>query len=132
MKLAIIGSRSYTNRRKIKQFLFDIRLKQPDTEIVSGGADDGADKYAKQVALEFELKYTEFPPEHETYNMYCVKEPHHYGKPYNVGYYHKRNKELVEYVDKVIAFCTDGVVTNGTKSALEHCEKIQKKYIILD
>jgi len=118
MKLAIIGSRSYTNRRKIKQFLFDIRLKQPDTEIVSGGADDGAD--------------TEFPPEHESYNMYCVKEPHHYGKPYNVGYYHKRNKELVEYVDKVIAFCTDGVVTNGTKSALEHCEKINKKYIILD
>jgi len=31
-----------------------------------------------------------------------------------------------------VAFCKDGVITNGTKSALEYCEKIEKKYVILD
>jgi len=34
--------------------------------------------------------------------------------------------------DKVVAFCKDGEITNGTKSALEYCEKINKKYVILD
>ena len=37
-------------------------------EIVSGGAKDGADKYAKRFALEFGLKYSEFPPQHQTHN----------------------------------------------------------------
>ena len=34
--------------------------------------------------------------------------------------------------NKVVAFCKDGEITNGTKSALEYCEKINKKYVILD
>ena len=59
-------------------------------------------------------------------------EAYNYGKPYGVGYYHKRNKDMVKYSDKVVAFVKDGEITNGTKSALEYCEKINKKYVILD
>ncbi len=100
-------------------------------EVVSGGAKDGADKYAKKFALEFKIPYSEFPPQHLPHNMHCVMEAYNYGKPYNVGYYHKRNKDLVKYSDKVVAFCKDGEVTNGTKSALEYCKKINKKFVIL-
>jgi len=133
VKIAIIGSRSYTNNRKIQKFIWELKEKFKNRlEIVSGGAKDGADKYAKKFALDFDVKYSEFPAYHESHNMHCVMESFRYGKPYNVGHYHRRNKDLVEYSDKVVAFCTDGLVTNGTLSALKYAEKINKKSIIID
>jgi len=30
-----------------------------------------------------------------------------------------------------VAFIKDDVITNGTKSALEYCKKINKKFVIL-
>ena len=133
VKIAIIGSRSYTNKRKIRQFVWELKEKFGDRLIIiSGGAKDGADKYAKRFALEFDVRYSEFPAYHESHNIHCVLESFRYGKPYNVGNYHRRNKDLVEYSDKVVAFCTNGVVTNGTLSALNYSHKIEKKYIIID
>ena len=111
--------------------MFRLKMEHKDIEVVSGGAKDGADKYAKRFALEFGLDYSEFPPQHQTHNQHCVMEAYNYGKPYNVGYYHKRNKDLVKYSDKVVAFCKDGEITNGTKSVLEYCKKINKKFVIL-
>ena len=131
MKIAIIGSRTYTNKSKMKNFMFRLKMEHTDVEVVSGGAKDGADKYAKKFALEFKIPYSEFPPQHQPHNMHCVMEAYNYGKPYNVGYYHKRNKDLVKYSDKVVAFCKDGNITNGTKSELEYCKKIDKKFVIL-
>ena len=59
MKIAIIGSRGYTNKRKIKEFIFQLKNKfKEDLVIVSGGAKDGADKYAKRFALDFEINYS--------------------------------------------------------------------------
>ena len=133
VKIAIIGSRSYTNNRKVQKFIWELKEKFQDRlEIISGGAKDGADKYAKKFALDFDVKYSEFPAYHEPHNMHCVMESFRYGKPYNVGHYHRRNKDLVEYSDKVVAFCTDGKITNGTLSALTYSHKIEKKYIIID
>ena len=132
-KIAIIGSRGYTNKRKIREFIFKLKEQVGDElEIVSGGAKEGADKYAKRFALDFDINYSEFPAYHEPHNIHCVLESFRYGKQYNVGHYHRRNKDLVEYSDKVVAFCTNGVVTNGTLSALQHAEKINKKSIIID
>jgi len=96
MKIAIIGSRTYTNKTQIKNFMFRLKMEHPNVEVVSGGAKDGADKYAKKFALEFKIPYSEFPPQHQPHNMHCVMEAYNYGKPYNVGYYHKRNKDLVK------------------------------------
>lgn len=131
MKIAIIGSRNYTNKTQIKNFMFRLKMEHKDIEIVSGGAKDGADKYAKKFALEFKIPYSEFPPQHEPHNIHCVLEAYNYGKPYGVGYYHKRNKDLVNYSDKVVAFIKDDIISNGTKSALEYCKKINKKFVIL-
>ena len=58
-KIAIIGSRGYTNKRKIKEFVFKLKEKLGDElEIVSGGAKEGADKYAKKYSLDFEVNHT--------------------------------------------------------------------------
>ena len=133
MRIAIVGSRSYTNTRKIKDFVFKLKEKFGDElEIVSGGQKDGADGYAKKFSLEFDIKYSEFPPQHYTHNIHCVKESFNYGKPYRVWNYFKRNKEIVEYSDKIVAFIPNGVKSNGTMDTLGHAKKLLKKYIIID
>ena len=81
---------------------------------------------------DFDVNYSEFPAYHEPHNIHCVKESFRYNKQYNVGHYHRRNKDLVEYSDKVVAFCLNGEISNGTASALKHAHKIEKKYIIID
>ena len=132
MKIGIVGSRQYTNRIKIKDFIFKLKEKYGENiEIVSGGCKNGADKFAKKFALEFEMKYIEFPPAHDQYNMYCIKEAFRYGKSYHVSNFFKRNKEIAEYSDKIIAFIPEGVVSNGTMSTVKHAEKMKKSVLII-
>ena len=53
MRVAIVGSRKYTNKRRIQEFVFKLKQKYgEELEIVSGGQKDGADGYAKKYALE--------------------------------------------------------------------------------
>ena len=72
-KVGIVGARIYTNKLKVKEFVFNLKEKfGDDVEIVSGGQMRGADGYAKKFALEFDMKYVEFPPRHYTYNQHCI------------------------------------------------------------
>ena len=133
MKVAIVGSRQYTNKRRIQEFIFKLKEKYRDgLEIVSGGQKEGADGYAKKYALEFDTKYAEFPPAHYQYNQHCVLESYNYGKPYAVWHYHTRNKEIAEYSDVVIAFIPKAITSKGTNSTLKEAEKVNKKTVIIN
>ena len=133
MKVAIIGSRQYTNKRRIQEFVCKLKQRWGEKlEIVSGGQKDGADGYAKKYALEFDLKYSEFPPAHYQYNQHCVLESYNYGKPYAVWHYHNRNKSLIEYSDVVVAFIPKNLTSKGTESALKEAKKNDKKYVIIN
>ena len=133
IKVGIVGSRAYSNKKKIKDLIFQIKEKHgDDVEIVSGGQKDGADGYAKKCALEFDIKYSEFPPAHYSYNQHCVLESYNYGKPYAVWHYHNRNKSLIEYSDAIVAFIPKGVNSKGTISALKEALKKEKKYVIIN
>ena len=58
MKIAIIGSRRYENKKKIKDFIFKLKQQYGEnTKVISGGCKDGADKYAKKYTLELEISY---------------------------------------------------------------------------
>ena len=132
MKVAIVGSRQYTNKRKIQEFIFKLKEKYGDElEIVSGGQKAGADGYAKKYALEFDTKYSEFPPAHYAYNQHCVLESYNYGKRYAVWNYHNRNKQIAEYSDVVAAFIPKGITSKGTNSTLREAEKKEKKFVII-
>ena len=75
MKVGIVGSRRYENKKKIKDFIFQLREGYgTGTIIVSGGCKQGADKYAKKYALELGLQYEEYPPFHEVH-IYFVQCP---------------------------------------------------------
>jgi hypothetical protein len=133
IKVGIVGSRGYTNKKKVKDLIFQIKEKHGDeVEIVSGGQKDGADGFAKKFALEFDMNYVEFPPSHYSWNMHCKLPATKYNKPYYVSNYFKRNKQIAEYSDIVIAFIPDGVESRGTMSTVEYAIKEKKLTKILD
>ena len=99
MKVAIVGS-----RRLYVSNIGDY-LSAEITEIVSGGA-KGVDSSAREYALKNNIRLTEFLPE---YNKY--------GKAASL----KRDMQIINYADKVIAFW-DGK-SKGTKYVIENCKK---------
>jgi len=132
MNIAIVGSRKWADKTKIKDFLHKIKKEYGKSAvIVSGGCRLGADKYAKKYALEFDMKYIEFPPSHENHNMYCVLPPFKYGKPYAVWRFFERNHKIAEYSDIVAGFVPTGVESNGTMSTINHAKKLNKKTLII-
>ena len=132
MKVAIIGSRRYENKRKIKDFIFKLRESWgTGTTIVSGGAKQGADKYAKKYALELGLNYEEYPPFHEVHNMFCTMPSSRYGKPYSMKNFFARNKIIAGTSDMVVGFIPDGVEGRGTLNTIDYAKKLKKKYIVI-
>ena len=132
MKVAVVGSRKYSNRRKIKEFIFKLIQKHgKDLTIVSGGCQDGADKYAKKYALELGAQYREYPPFHEVHNLYCALPEACYGKPYNMKYFFVRNKQIAQNSDVVVGFIPEGDDAKGTISTLKYAKKFNKKTMII-
>ena len=132
IKIGIVGSRRYTNKKKIKDLIFQIKENYIDAEIVSGGQRDGADGYAKKFALELDMKYVEFPPSHYNWNMHCKLSATKYNKPYYVTNYFKRNKQIAEYSDIIVAFIPDGVESKGTMNTISHAEQLKKMIKIIN
>ena len=123
LRVGIVGSRKYENRKKIKDFIFKLKNeKGTDTIIVSGGCKTGADRYAKKYALELGLQYQEFPPFHDNWNIYCPKDQKDYGKPYNVKNFFARNKIIAAYSHGEVA-CSKERERTQTKSESEMLPK---------
>ena len=133
MKVGIVGSRRYENKKKIKDFIFKLKKEYGETTIiVSGGCKQGADKYAKKYALELGLQYEEYPPFHEVHNLYCTMPESRYGKPYSVRNFFARNKIIAGTSDFVVGFIPEGVEAKGTINTIKYAEKFDKKTIIID
>jgi predicted Rossmann fold nucleotide-binding protein DprA/Smf involved in DNA uptake len=133
MRVGLVGSRRWTNRKKIKDFIFKLEQEHgTDTIIVSGGCKDGADAMAKKYALELGLQYEEYPPFHEVHNLYCKLPESCYGKQYHVKNYFARNKLIAKNSDFVVGFIPEGHTSNGTMSTIKYAEKFGKKTIIID
>lgn len=99
MKVAVIGSRGLFIQNLEKY------LPQGTTEIVSGGA-KGIDACAREYACQAEVKLTEFLPDYQRYSRSAPL---------------RRNLEIIDYADEVIAFW-DGK-SPGTKFVIEECRK---------
>ena len=132
MKVAMIGSRDYENIRKIKDVLFQLKQRFGDELIiVSGGAQYGADKFARKFALEFGIKYKEFNPAHTTKNLYSAMSDNYYDKPYHVSQFHHRNMLIARDCDVMMAFIPAGDDSNGSMSAIKNAKKLNKPVTII-
>ena len=133
LRVGIVGSRKYENRRKIKEFIFKLKSEKGlNTIIVSGGCKTGADRYAKKYALELGLQYQEFPPFHDNWNIYCPKNKSDYGKPYNAKNFFARNKIIAAYSQYVVAFIPRGVKSLHAISTINYAKKFGKKTLVID
>ena len=132
MKVAIVGSRMYENTRKIKDALFQLKQKFADDLIViSGGAQHGADKFARKYALEFGIKYHEYNPAHTAKNLYSAMSDNYYDKPYHVSQFHHRNMLIAKACDVMMAFIPNGDNANGSLSAIKKAKKLNKPVTII-
>ena len=101
MKIAIVGSRNVT--------VSDIgKYISKAQKIVSGGA-VGVDRCAAEYAKENGIKLTELVPQYEQY-----------GRAAPIV----RNKEIVDYSDKIIAFWNGK--SKGTLSVIKYAQKTGK------
>jgi hypothetical protein len=129
MKVAIIGSRTFQNKNSLFLALNDFRrvlraTKHTDiTEIVSGGA-QGADFLAEEYANESKIKKTIFKADWSDMSLPCSKKTNAQGKEYNALAGFKRNTQIIDYCDQVIAFW-DGK-SPGTRDSIEKA-KAQNK-----
>ncbi len=103
MKVAIIGSRNIIIND------LDKYIPKYTTEIVSGGA-KGVDSCAADYAKSHGIKLTEFLPE---YNKYGKAAPL------------KRNLQIIEYCDQLIAFWNG--TSKGTKFVITIVKNQEKK-----
>ena len=120
MNLAIIGSREFVDYQLLwnvfhKHFVYsdsEFGTIYSVKEIVSGGA-RGADILAKRLALELDIKYTEFLPDWNT------------GRGAGII----RNRKIVEASDMVLCFW-DGI-SKGSKSSLVIAKELKKPTMII-
>ena len=132
MKVAIIGSRHYENVRKIKDALFQLKQRfGEDLIVISGGAQYGADKFARKYALEFGINYQEFNPAHTPKNLYSAMSDNYYDKPYHVSQFHHRNMLIARACDVMMAFIPNGADSGGSMSAIKKAKKLNKPVTII-
>jgi len=129
-RVAIIGSRSYENKHKIREMIWLLKTKIKDLEIVSGGAYNGADKYAKKYALELGVDFVEFNPAHTVKNLYSMMPDEYYGQPYHVSQLFHRNELIAQYCDNMVAFRSSGT-SSGTDHAIRMAQKYNKPVVIV-
>lgn len=105
MKIAVVGSRGWEDYARLEGVLD----KYPASELVSGAA-QGADRLAEVYAIKRRIPIT-------------IYEPNMTGG-YDVREYHKRNQNIVENCDKLVAFW-DGK-SAGTRGTIERARRAGK------
>jgi hypothetical protein len=131
IRIALTGSRTYENKQKIKDMLFQLKHKfGSDLEVVSRGDKVGADKYVRKYAIDFGIAYKEFNPAHTVKTLYSAMSESYYGKPYHVSQFHHRNKLMVKYCDYLIMFREEH--SDDSNGMLLEATKLKKQCIIIN
>ena len=106
MKIAIIGSRNFTNYKLLQEIL---EQYQPKITLVVSGAAKGADSLGEKWALENNIQTLIFPADWNQYGKIA-------------GFI--RNEDIIKNCDCCVAFW-DGE-SKGTKHSLSLCKKYNK------
>lgn len=105
MKVAIVGSRQYTNLRKVQLYVANL---PKDTIVISGGA-PGVDRIAEAAAKRLGLEVKIFPAQWDVHgNMAALM----------------RNSQIVAECDRLVAFWD--LKSHGTRDSLDKARKAGK------
>lgn len=112
MKLAVVGSRNYTDNLLLENELNTI--KEKITMVISGGA-IGADTLAEKLAIDNNIPFQVMKPDWKTY-----------GRAAGVV----RNKQIIDSCDYCFAFWDNK--SKGTLFNIKYCNKIGKPIKIIN
>lgn len=110
MKVAIVGSRKYTNLRKVQTYIATL---PKDTVVISGGA-VGVDRIAEAAAKRLGLQVIVYPAEWDKHGIMAGK---------------IRNSLIVEECDRLVAFWDKK--SNGTKDSIDKARKAGKPFEVI-
>jgi predicted Rossmann fold nucleotide-binding protein DprA/Smf involved in DNA uptake len=113
MRLAIIGSRTFSDYERMKEVVDKFCSENEVSEIVSGGS-RGADALGAKYAKERKIPCKEFTPD--------------FSNGFRVGQYFERNKQIVVNSDAIIAFWDTR--SKGTLFTLNEAKTFGKKVIV--
>jgi len=106
MKVIVAGYRRYKDYERVKLILDQLHALMPITEVVSGCA-SGADSLGVLWASENDIPVRLFPADWKQYGRAAGP---------------KRNKQMAEYADFLVAFLAPQ--SKGTKSMIREAEKV--------
>ena len=109
MKVAVVGSRNFNDRKRLNKVLNKIHKNENITVIVSGGA-KGADILAEKWAVKNNIQTEIYLPDYEKYNRLAPL---------------IRNTDIVNSCDMLLAFW-DGE-SRGTKDSINKAEKFGRE-----
>ena len=111
MRVAIIGSRTFTDEETIREVVKSLHQQNPNLMIISGGA-RGADQIGERAADELGIPKKIFQPQW-----------HIYGR--RAGFV--RNELIIEAAERVFAFFAPGPKSNGTQHSVDLAIKANKE-----
>lgn len=114
VKLAIVGSRTFTDYAKLHKTVTQILKVEQIEHIISGGGAYGTDSLAERFAKQHKIELTVYTPDWERL-----------GKSAGMI----RNKTIIDSCDCAIAFW-DGI-SKGTKNAIEYCKKTDTPLVVI-
>ena len=125
MKVAVIGSRSFND-----YMLLSEELKKYEIScIISGGA-KGADQLAERYALKHNIPTVIFEAKwNDLSHPNAVIKKNSWGKEYDAMAGKRRNKDIVNAADCIIAFW-DGR-SPGTQDSIDFAKKLEKPLIVI-
>lgn len=132
MVIGLVGTRTFENKRKIKEFIFKLKeYKEMDITIIGMGDLNGADKHVKKYALELGFNYKELNPPHTTKNLYSIMSESYYEKPYSNRSMFLRNKIYCQYVEKCVIFDDSELKDKKIANLVKELARARKKAIII-
>lgn len=114
MKLAVVGSRTFTDYRLLKRKLNWLREYVQIESIISGGA-KGADSLAESYSIRYGISFIKILPDWKKYSKSAGP---------------ARNTEIIKRCDFVLAFW-DGK-SKGTLDSINKAKKLNKEVIVVN
>lgn len=132
LKIGIVGSKTYENKIRIKEFVYNLKSQvQTDPIIVGLGEKYGADKYVKKYALEFGYTYVEHNLPHTVKNLYSAMPDSFYDKPYAPKNVFLRDKIFLSSIDMCVVFDDKTSIDKKCLNLIKEISKTKKKIVVI-
>jgi len=134
MKIGIIGSKSYSAEKVIKDFIFKSYEKfNADLIIYTIGDKTDVGRLTKKYSLLFGAKYGEYNPAYTGFNLYSMMKESYYDKEYNPSHMWHSIQCLVMNSERIFAFVDKYDKANKQwKHVLDAGKKYKKKVIFFE